>query len=173
VIFHTGFRYETVDGSLSALIPAWLIIKTADGKNFNPFTFNINPLSWDDTLSWNYNDTFQFGISGQHLIFSQPIQITAQTPEYIDGVQLDLLVQHEWQDWNKQWLTNNSDTQCLSDWSVSQEDQAQTTQVVSGKVVFYTCGASSFALWYVPGINLPNGIVNTIAIQSDGKTLIW
>jgi hypothetical protein len=45
VIFHTGFRYETVDGSLSAFIPAGLIIKTADGENFNPFVFNINELS--------------------------------------------------------------------------------------------------------------------------------
>gem|GEM_PF-6095100 len=30
VIFHTGFRYETISGDLSAYIPAGLIIKTAD-----------------------------------------------------------------------------------------------------------------------------------------------
>lgn len=45
VIFHTGFRYETVDGSLSAFIPSWLVIKTADEENFNPFTFNIQESS--------------------------------------------------------------------------------------------------------------------------------
>ena len=175
VIFHTGFRYETVDGSLSAFIPSWLVIKTADEEDFNPFTFHINELSWNinQELSWYYNDNFQFGISGQHLIFSQPIQITVQTPEYIDGVQLDLLVQHEGQDWNKQWLTNNFNAQCLGDGSVSQENQGQTTQVASWKVIFYTCGASSFALWYVPAIDLPNSITRTIAEQSDGKILIW
>lgn len=86
--------------------------------------------------------------------FSQPIWLTLQTPEYEENALLDLMVQHEWQEWNKQWLTNNSIAQCLPDGSVWEEDQWHTSQVLSWKVLFYTCGASSFALWYVPWLFL-------------------
>lgn len=174
VVFHTWFRYETIDGSISAHIPAWLVIKTADGRDFNPFTFTIQELSGDNNeLSTGYNDSFKFGIDGQHLVFSRPIGLTLQTPEYEEHSLLDLMVQHEGQDWNKQWLTIHDTTTCLPDGSVAEENQLHTVQVQSGKVMFYTCGASSFALGYVPWLSSPNNAVVAISEQADGKIIIW
>ncbi len=45
IIFHTGFRYETISGELAAYIPVGLIIKTADGNNFNVSALQIQELS--------------------------------------------------------------------------------------------------------------------------------
>jgi len=96
VVFHTGFRYETLDGVLSAFLPAGLTITTANGEAFNPFMFTIHELSGDTTeLSENYTDNFKFGIDGQHLVFSQPVALSMQTPAYTDGTSIDLMVQHE------------------------------------------------------------------------------
>jgi len=147
VIFHTWFRYETTDGTLSAYIPAGLVIKTADWKNFNPFTFTIQELSGENNeLSSGYENNFKFGIDGQHLVFSQPVALSMQTPAYTDGTSIDLMVQHEWQDWNKQWLTNNANAICNSDGSVHTDDQLIYNVVQNNKVSFYTCGASTFLI---------------------------
>jgi len=42
-----------------------------------------------------------------------------------------------------------------------------------GQIIFYTCGASSFALGYVPWLSSPNNVVTAIREQPDGKVLIW
>ena len=170
VIFHTGFHYETQSGDLSAYIPAGLIIKTADQEDFNVSSLKIQELSWNN-ISW-YNDTFQFWISWQHLIFSKPIKLTILTPQYQTGEEINLLVQHEWQDWNTLWLTNNATAVCNNDGSVNLEDQINKTIVNNGTIEFYTCGASSFALGYVPELDSPNGSVLTINEQPDGKIII-
>lgn len=37
---------------------------------------------------------FEFGIPGTHLIFSQPVQITINTPFMSDGMMVDLMTLH-------------------------------------------------------------------------------
>lgn len=40
-------------------------------------------------------EVFEFGIPGKHLIFSSPVAITIETPNYSDGITVDLAVLHE------------------------------------------------------------------------------
>ena len=40
-------------------------------------------------------DVFEFGIPGKHLIFSSPVAITIETPNYSDGNPIDIAVLHE------------------------------------------------------------------------------
>lgn len=182
IIFHTWFRYETISWDLSAYIPAGLIIKTADLKDFNVSLLNINEIenpTTGDKLMAAYNSSFQFGISGQHLIFSTPVAITVQTPDRDDGDILELMVQHDWQERNKQGLTNNATAICNTDGSVSKEDQGFTSTVRHGQITFYTCGASSFtvnSVWGIAGSNdlqIIIGDYGQIQIYYDGLAQIY
>jgi hypothetical protein len=167
VIFHTGFRYETISGDLSAYIPAGLVIRTADGNDFNISALQIKQLSGEKDMidTSEYSSQFKFGISGQHLIFSQPIQLTIQTPDHEEGDILNLMVQHEGQDWNQQWLTANKDAICQIDGSVPKSDQLFTTIVKSNHITFYSCGASTFTANPVGGITNSNDLKLTITDQ--------
>lgn len=40
-------------------------------------------------------EVFEFGIPGKHLIFSSPVEISIDTPNYSDGIAVDLAVLHE------------------------------------------------------------------------------
>lgn len=60
--------------------------------------------------------------------------------------------------------------ECLPDGTASKP--ATRAQVVGSKVSFYTCGASTFALGYIPVREFPNGIVYSLAPQSDGKMIL-
>lgn len=42
----------------------------------------------------DYDHVFKFGLEGHHLIFSQPIMLTLQTPDYVDGDIISVQVQH-------------------------------------------------------------------------------
>lgn len=73
-------------------------------------------------------------------------------------------------DFNTSGLMTDSQGHCLSDGSAS----IPTNQAVvrDGKVTFYTCGASTFALGYIPTTDLPSATVWTTKTQSDGKIII-
>jgi uncharacterized delta-60 repeat protein len=179
VRFQKSFRYESRKGKLRAKIPTGTIVKTKDKKYFDTSLFTVDQTSWDiSQLSqvvdkdFVVTDKFIFGTPNQHLIFSQPVQISLDAVGMEEGRSVDILVQHEWQPWGNKWLTTNPNAQCDENGNLPEEDQAISTYVQSGKVVFYTCGASTFAIWYVPGIELPNAAVTAAREQSDWKMLI-
>jgi hypothetical protein len=89
---------------------------------------------------------FDFGITGKHLIFSQPVPVSIQTtlPE---GKMVDVFVEHAGDiTANKVGLTANPHAVCRSDGTVSKQDQLFVTFVQSGTLTFYTCGASMFTM---------------------------
>jgi uncharacterized delta-60 repeat protein len=118
------------------------------------------------SLQW-----FEFGIPWVHLIFSKPVKIRLEIPEVTDGNTFDLLTMHSGDsDFHTWGLSADPSTLCNSDGTATLP--VTTATVKNGKVVFYTCGASTFALWYVPKTDYPNNTVWTVSSQSDGKTYI-
>ena len=73
-------------------------------------------------------------------------------------------------DFNTTGLMTDPEGHCLSDGSASMP--ANQAVVQDGKVTFYTCGASTFALGYTPTTDLPNNVVWTTLTQSDGKIIV-
>jgi hypothetical protein len=115
--------------------------------------------------------TFEFGIRDTHLIFSTPVKLSIDARDIPDGTTVDLLVKHASDTgFNTKGLMTYSSGSCLPDGSASHP--ATRGVVVGGKVEFYTCGASTFALGYVPDTDYPNNNVWTISPGSDGKTII-
>lgn len=56
---------------------------------------------------------FEFGIPGTHLIFSEPVQITINTPFMTDGMLVDLMALHAGDaDFNTGGLSVDSLTAC-------------------------------------------------------------
>ncbi len=115
--------------------------------------------------------TFEFGIPNNHLIFSKPVYLSVDASDIPDGSWVDLLVLHAGDtDYNTSGLMTDPDGECLPDGTASKP--ANRAQVVGSQVAFYTCGASTFALGYVPARDLPNNNVYTLAPTSDNKVII-
>jgi uncharacterized delta-60 repeat protein len=115
--------------------------------------------------------TFEFGISDEHLIFSEPVLLSADAKWIPDGALVDLYVLHAGdEDFNTSWLMTDPNGTCLSDGSAS--IPASQALVRDGKVSFYTCGASVFALGYAPTVEFPNGTVWSLSTQSDWKVIL-
>ena len=56
---------------------------------------------------------FEFGIPGTHLVFSQPVQITINTPFMSDGTMVDLMALHTGdKDFNTGGLSTSFMTLC-------------------------------------------------------------
>lgn len=104
--------------------------------------------------------SFEYGIPGEHLIFSKPVRLEINTPDIPNGKSVNLLVRHATDiEYNTNGLSVFPDTQCQEDGSATKP--SEVGKVEDGKVIFYTCGASTFALGYTPIIDLPNNIVFT------------
>jgi len=85
------------------------------------------------------------------LIFSKPVAITIVTPGYSDGIIVDIATLHEGDtSFNTLGLSVNPTTQCISDGSATRPGNQGVVR--GGKVIFYTCGASSFTVNPVGGI---------------------
>ena len=115
--------------------------------------------------------TFEYGIPGEHLIFSKPVRLEVNTPSIPDWEQVDLLVRHANDNqYNISGLSIYQDTKCMPDGTSTKPSSKGV--VKAGKVVFYTCGASSFALGYTPIIDMPNNIVWTTTSWT-GRLFLW
>lgn len=179
VRFQSSFRYESANGNISATLPAWLIAQTKDRKHFNTAQFTIAPTdTTNDGLKktvpkdFAVKDVFTFGTPSQHLVFSQPVQLTVNTPGLEDGKAVDVFVQHEGKPWGIEWLTWNPRAVCSADGTVAPEDSMRYAVVKNGQATFYTCGASTFAIGYAPIIALPNNTVSAMVEQADKKIVI-
>ena len=104
-----------------------------------------------DQIDSAFSYSFEFGIEGEHLIFSKPVIINFDVDEGMEGAVVDLKVQHEWEsDPGIVWLTANPEANCNQNWSVSSVDQIDSVKVLNHKITFYTCGASTFTFSYFP-----------------------
>lgn len=146
-----NLHFASEKKDMSVRLPAGLTIREAQDKVVNLSTFALQLLTPTEkkaagALYGVWSEQFRFGVSWQHLLFSQPVQIQMATT-LPDGKIIDVLVQHEGDDQvGKQWLTANPNAVCLADGSVSKSDQLFTTVVQNGVVTFYTCGASLFTM---------------------------
>jgi uncharacterized delta-60 repeat protein len=115
--------------------------------------------------------SFEFGVADSHLTFSDPVLLSFDASDIPDGTPVNLYVKHAGDStFTTHGLMVRDDGTCLPDGSASYP--ATQTTVQNKKVEFYTCGASTFALWYIPKTDYPNNTVWTISSQSDGKTYI-
>lgn len=111
-----------------------------------------NKKKWNSTISAK---TFEFWIPGKHLLFSKPVKIEVEMPNMTDGNEVEIGVLHTGDTtFNTVGLSTSADTLCNSDGSATNTGNITVTQ--SGKVTFYTCGASSFVMnptWWITGSN--------------------
>ena len=114
---------------------------------------------------------FILGDSGSHLEFAQPmrVELTTDLPEWTS---VPIMVKHEWdEDYSTRWLTTNPDAECVA--GISSDETAVAT-VTQGKIMFSSCGASTFMVDLTFGIGWGfNNAVTTVALQADGKTIVW
>jgi hypothetical protein len=151
------------------------VIRSKDGKDINPGNIGIKWLTpeketlaikkqkkrWNKKKGWDIVDTpstpiaFEFWIEGQHLIFSSPVAITMDAPNMTDGIGMELFVLHEGDaDFNTSWLSTDPTSGCNPDGTSTNPGNIATVR--GGKVIFYTCGASSFTMnttWGNAGTN--------------------
>ncbi len=93
---------------------------------------------------------FEFGIPGEHLIFSKPVKVTMDA-DFRDGTFLDILVKHAGDtDYNTSGLTTDPNARCNTDGSTDAPSAMAT--VKGGKISFYTCGASSYTMNTTGGV---------------------
>lgn len=115
--------------------------------------------------------TFEFGIPGTHLIFSKPVLLSIATPDISDGTIVDLIVHHAGDiDFGTSGLSTDPGSACNPDGTAT--IPGNVTTVEGGRVEFYTCGASTFALGYIPTVDVPNSTVWTLATAPDGKVIV-
>lgn len=89
-------------------------------------------------------DSFNFGIPGEDIVFSRPvaIEITTDIP---NGSLVDVQVRHGNDiDFSRRGLTLDPDAMCDPEGNASKK--LGSIYVISGKVLFYTCGASTFII---------------------------
>lgn len=104
-------------------------------------------------------EVFEFGLPGEHLLFSEPVTLSYAVP-YPEGSRVEILVQHagDVSAWVV-WLATDNSTTCTSEWSATK--WGNITEVIWGKVTFFTCGASTFNLIYTWWASAPNFVDNS------------
>lgn len=159
------WNVSTTKWAIAVDLPAGLTMRDASGSIIDPKILTLealNPLKKSkaqrlyDTKNKNRGNAkkgfsksspewFDFGIPGKHLIFSFPVKITIDASHMSDGMALDLMTLHAWDtDFHTIWLSVDPSTGCNADGSAT--IPWSTVRVKNGKVVFYTCGASSFTM---------------------------
>ncbi len=113
---------------------------------------------------------FILGDSGSHLEFAQPIRVelTTDLPEW---TKVPIMVKHEWdEEYSTRGLTTNPDAMCSAGVS---SDETAVAIVTQGKIIFSSCGASTFMVDFSFGIGGGfNNTVNSVALQADGKIVV-
>jgi hypothetical protein len=161
------FVFSSHDAMIQAFIAKHTTIRTRDDTEIAFWKFSItqgskqlikkvevidsagNVIVKDQELEW-----FSFGVDGQHLLFSKPVQITMATL-LEDGSAVDISVKHEWDiNFNEQWLTTDPNATCDENWETNLPSNKVLVQ--DNKITFYTCGASIFSVSYSWGPNFAN-----------------
>jgi cysteine-rich repeat protein len=103
-------------------------------------------------------EIFEFGIAGEHLLFSEPVLIQQAVP-YPDGSLVEINVFHAWQaDWWVQWIATEPWVSCTPNWDTT--IPSTVTKVNQWKIQFTTCGASTFSVVYTWWASAPNFVDN-------------
>jgi hypothetical protein len=163
------------------------MIRNMSRDSLDPSAMRVQPISHDQQIgidpivssgatfdlsrSGSQLIRFEFGIPGNHLIFSRPVRLSVATPDIPDGELVDLRVHHTGDaEYNTSGLMVDPDGECLPDGTASRP--ASRAEVIGSQVSFYTCGASTFALGYVPSRDAPNSTVWALSPQTDGKVIL-
>ena len=89
--------------------------------------------------------SFRFGVDDLHVVFSQAVRIVVLVPTLADGKALRVRVHHEGDDaFSVQGLSVDADATCDANGGAT--PSSSRARVADGRVVFYTCGASTFIL---------------------------
>lgn len=103
-----------------------------------------NPTDTEESNN-GWVETFDFWIQGQHLIFSKPVKVEIPVENLFENDRVEIFVKHEWDaDFGVTGLSTDANTQCEANGSSTLPNNIATVR--NGKVVFYTCGASSFTI---------------------------
>ena len=115
-------------------------------------------------------EIFEFGIPGEHLLFSEPVALSYAVP-FPEWSRVEILVQHAGDPsaWVV-WLATDNSTTCTPDWSTTK--WGNLTEVIWGKVTFFTCGASTFNIIYTWWASAPNFVDNGTK-DYTGLVLTW
>jgi len=90
-------------------------------------------------------ELFEFGIVGEHLLFSAPVEIQQAVP-YPDGSLVEIKVYHAGDtDWTTAAVAIDPTT-CTNNGEAT--TSSFLAEVHSGIVRFFTCGASTFSVSY-------------------------
>ena len=90
--------------------------------------------------------SFEFGVSGEDLIFSKPIQVNIDVDSSLpDWSDIEIFAKHASDDaFNTAGLSNDSNTLCDNMWNATLWDNI--VSVENGQVTFYTCRASTYIM---------------------------
>jgi len=139
------------DSGLRATFQPGTEIKIKGWESFDLMALGLTENQWQDINLETYETlagSTKFGIDGQDLIFSKPVQLNIPVSGVENWETISIQVKHASDtSYGDFGLTNNPNAICWPDWSVS-EPHAKS-EVVDGYVTIYTCGASNFNAVYV------------------------
>jgi hypothetical protein len=133
--------------NIIATVSSGTVVLAKDSSIDDPNSFSIGePTSYDlaGIDKSKIVESFNFGMLGEDIVFSKPVKI-----ELVVGIAewklIDLQVRHGNDiDFTRRWLTLNPSATCDPEGNVS--IPMTDLYVKWGKVIFYTCGASTFIL---------------------------
>ncbi len=123
-------------------------------------------LAGDEEAVSKVHAVAEFGIPGEHLVFSKPVKMIIPM-DMPDGKTFEIKVQHEGEGVSTKGITQNPDATCNADGTSSDEDN--TVTVRDGAVEFYTCGASLF----IVDNNTNNVTVSNVAGSCSGADYVY
>jgi uncharacterized delta-60 repeat protein len=156
---------QVILDSIRVDIPAQTIVMEDQGGD--------STFAWEDDIVVAQNTPNEFIIWDEksHLAFSEPIRVEIST-DLPQGTPVPLFVKHEGDE--ERWtvgLTTDSSATCTD--GISSHESAIGT-VTDGKIVFWSCGASTFMVDLTLDIGgWLNWTVSAVALQSDWKYLAW
>jgi len=144
--FNSNFIFEERSTGLEASLLVGLSVQTADRAAFDVAALGIEILedgtAVENLISGIGQLSLEFGIPGQHLVFSQPVELSIST-NLPSGTTIDIQVQHAGSELGTEGITMNPNAACVAGIST---DENNTATVTGGAITFYTCGASTFIL---------------------------
>lgn len=107
---------------------------------------------------WSPRSTsFEFGLSGEHLLFSDPVMIEYAMP-FPDGTKVEVSAYHVGDNAvGDEWVSTQAGADCAEGDTTLPGNVAV---VMWGRARFYTCGASTFFFTYTGGANTGNFVDN-------------
>jgi cysteine-rich repeat protein len=136
------------DAAIDALIE--------EAQTIEEDTVQLASTTIDKWPAWS--TSFEFGLPGEHLLFSAPVMIEYAMP-FPDGTKIEISTYHAgdtavWDD----GLATQAWADCIDNGDTTQPGNVAT--VIWGRARFYTCGASTFFFTYTWGANTGNFVDN-------------